>query len=273
MPMTARTPVPDEGELRLGSVRLPAGRPLRLEEDTDEPVAWITEEAVPEPGPLWSALTALHGQTGLVPILAPAGRGDDLEVSCYDPADVADVDRVDAAAIIEYLWPGSLHESWPTGPVPEEEREWADEMAAPFTSGYPGLAPATGPALPLDVLEAALREFSASRIALIPADRPADVLPVLGWCPGNWNSCFPVPSPVGFAAVLRSWEERFGARLFALTHDEACLLVERPPLDLDTALPVAAEHFVFCDEPAGRQSVRTTAAEIIGAPIWYFWWD
>jgi Domain of unknown function (DUF4253) len=78
---------------------------------------------------------------------------------------------------------------------------------------------------------------------------------------------------VGFAAVMRSWEERFGARLFALTHDEACLLVERPPLDLDTALPVAAEHFVFCDEPAGRQSVRTTAAEIIGAPIWYFWWD
>ena len=114
--MTASAPVPDEGELRLGTVRLPAGRPLRLEDDSDEPVAWITETAVPEPGPLWSALTALHGQTGLV-------------------------------------------------------------------------------------------------------------------------------------------------------------LVERPPPDLDAALPVAAEHFVFCDEPAGRQSVRTTAAEIIGAPIWYFWWD
>jgi hypothetical protein len=30
---------------------------------------------------------------------------------------------------------------------------------------------------------------------------------------------------------------------------------------------------VFCDEPAGRQPVRTTAAEIAGAPGWYFWWD
>jgi hypothetical protein len=51
------------------------------------------------------------------------------------------------------------------------------------------------------------------------------------------------------------------------------LLVERPPPDPDAALPVAAEHFVFCDEPAGRQSVQTTAAEIAGAPVWYFWWD
>ena len=121
--------------------------------------------------------------------------------------------------------------------------------------------------------EGELHSFPASRVALVPASRPADVLPVLGWVPGNWNSAFPVPSPIGFATVLRSWEERFGARLFALTHDQAWLLVERPPPDLDAALPVAAEHFVLCDEPAGRQPVRTTAAEIAGAPVWYFWWD
>jgi hypothetical protein len=82
-----------------------------------------------------------------------------------------------------------------------------------------------------------------------------------------------VPSPVGFAAVLRSWEEQLGARLFALRHDKAYLLVERPPRDLDAALPVAAEHWVFCDEPAGRQPVRTTAADIVDAPVWDFWWD
>ena len=34
----------------------------------------------------------------------------------------------------------------------------------------------------------------------------------------------------------------------------------------------AAEHFVFCDESAVRQPVRTTAAEIVDAPAWYFWW-
>jgi hypothetical protein len=118
-----------------------------------------------------------------------------------------------------------------------------------------------------------VQEFPASRIALVPAGRPADVLPVLGWCPGDWDGALNIPIPVGFAAVLRSWEERFGARLFALSYDQAWLLVERPPPDPDAALPVAAEHFVFCDEPAGRQSVRATAAKIAGAPIWYFWWD
>jgi hypothetical protein len=61
--------------------------------------------------------------------------------------------------------------------------------------------------------------------------------------------------------------------LFAMTHDAAHLLVERPPRDLDSALPVAAEHWVFCDEPAGRQPVQTTAAEIVDSPVWYFWWD
>jgi Domain of unknown function (DUF4253) len=210
---TPRAPIPDEGELRLGPVRLPAGRILRTEGHRDEPVAWITETAESLPAP------------------------------------------------------------WQTGPEWAEEREWAAEMTAPFTTQCPGLAPAIDTALPPSALEAALQDFPAARIALVPATRPADVLPVLGWIPGNWESAFPADAPVGFATVLRSWEERFGARLFALSHDQAWLLVERPPGDLDAALPVAAEHFVFCDEPAGRQPVRQTAADIAGAPLWYFWWD
>ena len=83
------------------------------------------------------------------------------------------------------------------------------------------LAPAIDTALPPKAPEEALQKFPASRIALVPATRPADVLPVLGWIPGNWESAFPADAPVGFAAVLRSWEERFGARLFALSHDQA----------------------------------------------------
>ena len=269
--MTACAPVPDEGELQLGSVKLPAGSRLRSEDGEGEPVAWITEAPVPEPGPVWSALSALHGQTGLVPILAPTGRGDYLENACRDTAAAADVDRVDAAYLLEHLWADRLPE--PLSLAWGEDAPWVEDAAAPFTSRYPGLAPAVDAALAPDVLEAAVGSFRASRIVLVPADRPADVLPVLGWCPGNWNCAFPVPSPVGFAAVLRSWEERFGARLFAMTPDQAYLLVERPPRDLDAALPVAAEHFVFCDEPAGRQPVRTTATDIIDAPVWYFWWD
>jgi hypothetical protein len=235
-------------------------------------VAWRTQAPVPDPGAVWSALSALHGQTGLVPVLEPVGGGD-LAASCWDPAAVADVDQVDVAALQEQLWADHFPEPSQVGPEWDEERQWAADMAAPFTSQYPGLAPAVDAALTPDVLEAAVRSFPASRIALVPADRPADVLPVLGWCPGNWGDAFPVPSPVGFAAVLRSWEERFGARLLAIRYDKAYLLVGRPPRSLDAALPVAAEHWVFCDEPAGRQPVRTTAAKIVDAPVWDFWWD
>jgi len=71
--MTARSQVPDEGELQLGTMRLPAGRLLRSEDGDGEPVAWRTQAPVPEPGPVWSALSALHGQTGLVPVLEPVG--------------------------------------------------------------------------------------------------------------------------------------------------------------------------------------------------------
>ncbi len=270
--MTTSARVPDEGELRLGPVRLPAGRQLRWR--ANDPTAWMTEAPVPEPGPVWYALSALHGQTGLVPILALGRPGEDLEAAAFgEMAMVGDVDQVDVAAILEHRWIDSFPELWQTGPDRTEDREWAEDTAVPFTSGYPGLAPAVDAALAPEVLDEVLRSFPASRIALVPADRPADVLPLLGWYPGNWDCAFPAPSPVAFAAVMRSREERFGARLFALMQDQAYLLVERPPPDLDAALPVAAEHFVFCDEPAGRQPVRTTAAEIIGAPLWYFWWD
>ncbi len=112
--MTICVPVPGEGELRLGAVSLPAGRLLRLADDTG--VGWITQAPVREPGLAWSALSALHGETGLIPVLVPAGRGDDLEASCDDPAEVADVDQADAAAMLEHLWIDSLPESWQTGP-------------------------------------------------------------------------------------------------------------------------------------------------------------
>jgi hypothetical protein len=262
--MTARAPIPGEGELQLGTVTLPVGRPIRSENNDGGPVAWRTLAPLPEPGLVWSALSALHGQTGLVPVLEPVGWPE-LEASFWDPATVEDVDRVDVAALLGEQWADRFPE--------QEDRELWEELAAPFTSRYPGLAPAVHAALAPDVLEAAVRSFPASRVVLVPADRPADVLAGLGWYQGNWDSAFPMPTPVAFAAVLRSWEERFGARLFALTFDTAHLLVERPPRDLDAALRVAAEHFVFSDEPGDRQPVRTTAAEIVDAPIWRFWWD
>jgi hypothetical protein len=45
-----RADVPGDGELRIGAIRLPAGRRIRSNEGLGEPVAWATTEPVPDAG-------------------------------------------------------------------------------------------------------------------------------------------------------------------------------------------------------------------------------
>jgi hypothetical protein len=75
--------------------------------------------------------------------------------------------------------------------------------------------------------------------------------------------------------VLRSWEDRFGARLLQVGFAEIRLLAERPPRTLRAAEHVAAEHCAFCDECAGKalRDIPGVAAHLLATPIWTFWWD
>ncbi|XHM95790.1 DUF4253 domain-containing protein [Peterkaempfera sp. SMS 1(5)a] len=75
---------------------------------------------------------------------------------------------------------------------------------------------------------------------------------------------------------MRSWEDRFGARLVALTHDVLYLSVAAPPHTFDQALAVAAEHFAFCPDSIwqGSDTIRAHAARgVLNRPLWGFWWD
>jgi hypothetical protein len=89
--------LPDEGELRLGPVTLPAGR---LVHAGGEAIAWATNQAVTDAGHVWAILSGLHPGTGLVPFLleglsADPGRPwDSGEFSI--PADPAGADGLDA---------------------------------------------------------------------------------------------------------------------------------------------------------------------------------
>src|SRR5215468_3605106 len=79
------------------------------------------------------------------------------------------------------------------------------------------LAPEPAPLTPAERLEAldsalprirqAHRATPAARIGLVAADRPADVLAVIGW--GGLDNR--AESLLPLTAVLRSWEDRFGA--------------------------------------------------------------
>jgi hypothetical protein len=120
-----------------------------------------------------------------------------------------------------------------------------------------------------------LASVPAAHITLIPAGRPADVLSAAGWFATDaWDSALPI------AAVLRSWEERFGARLLQIGPSaEIRLLVGRPQRTMAAAQAIAAEHWAFCGAWVDQvhDIELTTLADmvprVLNGAVWGFWWD
>ena len=76
--------------------------------------------------------------------------------------------------------------------------------------------------------------------------------------------------------MLRSWEDRFGARLLSIGPDaaELHLLVQRPPRTEQAAEQIAAEQRAFADESLEAfDEIPQQARALVNAPIWRFWWD
>ncbi len=150
---------------------------------------------------------------------------------------------------------------------------------APFTS-FPGLSPRIDEELPQVELATAMMNQAPGWLGLVAADRAADAPMNIGWfaCSdafalvrhwGRWESADIM------TALLRSWEDRFGARPVRLGFASLDLLVARPPRTQDEALRVAGELWGIADEFGQNavRSVRDIAQEVLGAPIWHFWWD
>ena len=274
--------LPGEGSVRLGPVTLPRGGLIRAHEGEGEAVAWATDDPVPDPGRVWAALSVLHPQTGLVPILLDGLEGDTREPwdegEFSGPLNLSAIDRLDPGQVLGGLWARSLD----TLSEGEQEDPRFAQLRAPFTRAFPGLALSGDAALTpaerqqaLDVMLPEMRLTSlpqpAARIGLVAAARPADVLPAIGWW-GVANRGYEFLLPL--AAVLRSWEDRFGACLIDVGFAEIRLLVERPPRTLEAAQRIAAEHYVLADRSGeGPKAVSRIAASLVNAPIWAFWWD
>jgi hypothetical protein len=96
--------------------------------------------------------------------------------------------------------------------------------------------------------------------------RPADVPAALGWLGAG-------PDPVGVSAVLRSWEERFGALLVAITADELRFAVAVPPRTRHECLAVAAEHVALCREILAADTLRGYARCLRDASGWRLRWE
>jgi Domain of unknown function (DUF4253) len=273
--------LPEDGELRLGPVTLPAGKRIRAADGSGGLTAWVTLQPVPDPGRVWAALSAAHQETGLVPILLSGLSGDAQDTRRpwdngeFDPpADVAQLERMDAASVLQEMWDGTAYEGDDEDWDEEEEDEEVVAMRAPFSRQFPGLAPAEDTSLSQGQVQNVLTSLRPARLGLVPASRPADVLPLIGWsgfAPGTDGT-------LSLAAVLRSWEDRFGARLLDVGFAEIRLLVERPPRTDEAAQRLAAEQFAFCDEctlagQVGLSDIGSITANLVNTPIWGFWWD
>ena len=106
--------------------------------------------------------------------------------------------------------------------------------------------------------------------------RPADVLALVGYN-GTVNR---YGTPELLSAVLRSWEDRFGAVLLEVGFNHIRLLARRPPRILRDAQAVAAELWPICNEfwPIDRYGtaiceIASIAECILDIPIWSMWWD
>ncbi|MEU2427507.1 DUF4253 domain-containing protein [Streptomyces sp. NPDC007851] len=88
---------------------------------------------------------------------------------------------------------------------------------------------------------------------LVPAHRGSDALALIGW-----SAEAPLPL---LCALLRSWEDRFGAQAVAVSGSELHVSVARPPAQTEHANLLALEH------------VLSTADNIVDDPPTYvFLW-
>ena len=73
--------------------------------------------------------------------------------------------------------------------------------------------------------------------------------------------------------MIRSWEDRFGARLLEVGFAEIRLLVSRPPRTTGHAQHLAAGQFAFCDECGGQglRDIPQITDRLLSSAIWTFW--
>jgi hypothetical protein len=225
--------IPPARGAELAGRRLPPGRryPLGL------PAAyWGSIEPVPHVERIAAKLASSFAQTGIWPLLWRFDEEPDHYLGGHGDLDA--IDRIDVGEILQRSWSQT---PWPPG------------STDPFTD-FPGLAPAAEHRSPALDPFAADRTRAEACLLLVPCNRPADAITMLGGLAGEVEASV-------ISAVLRSWEERFSAVAYEVAPDLVKLSVTAPPATQKHALLVAAEHMAFCppDDGGAAGSLRKVA--------------
>ncbi|WP_285568145.1 DUF4253 domain-containing protein [Streptomyces sp. RTGN2] len=238
-----------------------------IDEVWHEPLLWYAD--APADLGTWAALRASGRPVGLLPVLIDGGMRDQWpEAWDLGPARTSYPGDHDAEDVLSEYW-----EAY----APEELG--LDESAAE----WPGLAPVPAEAATEDpdTSAAGLADFLADpggpmtglRAALVPARRSADIPAAIGWSgPLNHEN-----DVARLCAVLRSWEDRFGARVVVLGFDTMVVSVSRPPTTAAEAEALAAEHFAFCPDNIQQSTLNSLGVyaekALLNQQTWSFWWD
>lgn len=80
--------------------------------------------------------------------------------------------------------------------------------------------------------------------------------------------------PLGLVNLVGRSPERCGTTHARILPDRAPA-ADRPPRTVEHAQRIAAEHFAFCDECAGKglTHISRITDSLMESPIWTFWWD
>ncbi|MGX9886938.1 DUF4253 domain-containing protein [Streptomyces sp. NPDC002276] len=265
-------PLPDE--LSLSSGRF---------EPRGEVEVWFADELPDGIAELWPRLLERAEVSGLYPFIC-------WREAPHRPEDVSEVDaiRLDAVLAADFAeyrrrrlpyWSNPpAADVLPDDDDPDDIAPWPHDPGPPFES-WPGLAPAepvTGAGLsPAATAGWAVEQLlrtepfvGTCQLALVPARRGADVPAIVGWSAGG-------PLPL-LCALLRSWEERFGARVLSGFSGALTVSVARPPQNLVQAERLALEHVLttadsIVDDPP--TPFPEYANELPGRYLWRFWWD
>ena len=251
---------------------LPAGRVVSSSEDDSGPAFWLSDQPAP-PGS-WSRLRA---ESGLWPLLLRSlDRGQPerpWEAGEIYPAMMTPADQHDAAARMQNWW--QEYTEWEDSDYEQLSEDERAAVTAPFGRDWPGLCPAIAPQGDPEHFADQYAEHlkdDGARLGLVAVERGSDALWVTGWSgPVNYENDSGV-----IAAVIRSWEDRFGARVVGMGFATLELSVAAPPTSMEQALRVAAEHFALCPDSVWQSchdNLEKYAASILNQNGWSFWWD
>lgn len=110
----------------------------------------------------------------------------------------------------------------------------------------------------------------AVNIALLPISDPTEAPAYLHF--GGYNAC---PPALVHVAALRSFRDRYGARIVACTHDTLELRVSRRPTTRSEAMALARELYSYCPDSVlqGMETLSNLAAFLMVSDGWFLWWD